>query len=251
MLLVGSALEGYVIHARDGKIGSVTDLLFDDTTWKVRWLVVDTGNWLPGRMVLIHPSAIQEADHRRQELAVRLTKAQVKDSPDILQDRPVSQQMESDLYSYYGWDPVWGSSYFGPGAIASAPYYTDTMLREPPGLGLRLNDGDPHLRSISTVKGYHVHATDGEIGHVENLLLDDANWHINYLIIDTKNWWFGQHVLVSPFAVREISWAEEEIRLDITRDRVKNSPPWDPMAEIDRAYERELHGYYGWPGYGW
>jgi len=103
----------------------------------------------------------------------------------------VSQQMESDLYDYYGWDPVWGNSYFGPGALASAPYYTDTMLCEPPGLSLRLNDGDPHLPSIAVVKGYHVHATDGEIGHVENLLLDDANWHINYLIIDTKNWWFG------------------------------------------------------------
>jgi len=191
MLLVGSALEGYEIHALDGKIGSVRDLLFDDTTWKVRWLVVNTGTWLTGRMVLTHPSAIKEADHRRQELAVGLTKAQVKDSPNILQDRPVSQQMESDLYDYYGWDPVWGNSYFGPGALASAPYYTDTMLCEPPGLSLRLNDGDPHLPSIAVVKGYHVHATDGEIGHVENLLLDDANWHINYLIIDTKNWWFG------------------------------------------------------------
>ena len=251
MLLVGSALEGYEIHASDGKIGTVSDLLFDDTTWKVRWIVVDVGTWLSGRKVLIHPSAIVEADHRRQELAVRLTKAKVKDSPDILQDRPVSQQMESDLYSYYNWDPAWGADYFAPSVMSSGAYFTDTMLRDPPGLGLRLSDGDPHLRSITTVKGYHVHATDGEIGHIENLLLDDANWHINYLIIDTKNWWFGKHVLVSPFAVRAIIWDEKEIQLDITRDRVKNSPPWDPLAAIDRAYERELHGYYGWPGYGW
>jgi hypothetical protein len=163
--------------------------------------------------------------------------------------------MQDDLYRYYGWDPMWGGGYFGAGAaptpLMPVPGFTDTMLRERTDQPMLLTEGDPHLRSIATVKGYDVHATDGDIGHVENLLLDDGSWLIHYLIIDTKNWWFGQHVLVSPYAVREISWSNEEVRLDITRARVKSSPPWDPMAAIDRAYQRELHGYYGWPGYGW
>ena len=77
------------------------------------------------------------------------------------------------------------------------------------------------------------------------------HWGIHYFIVDTKDWWFGQHVLVSPFAVKAISWIEHEIRTNLTRDQVKASPPWDAAAVIDRAYEQHLHGYYGWPGYSW
>ena len=126
MLLVGSALKGYAIAASDGRIGTVSDFLFDDRTWKVRWLVVDTGNWLPGRMVLIHPSAIGQADYERRELAVTLTMEKVKGSPDLMQDQPVSQQMEYHLYDYYGWDQYWGgASYFGaPWSSAACPVAT-------------------------------------------------------------------------------------------------------------------------------
>jgi hypothetical protein len=256
MLVVGSAVKGYDIEASDGSIGTVSDLLFDDRSWLVRWLVVDTGNWLTGRQVLIHPSAIGQPDHLRRKLPVALTKIQVKESPDILQDRPVSQQMERNLYDYYGWDPIWGgSSYFGAGALASPlvpmPYLGGSAVREAAGIASRLDDGDPHLRSITAVAGYDIHARDGAIGHVESFLVDDAGWGIRYLIVDTKNWWPGKHVLVSPYAVSEIDWADNEIHLEITREQVKTSPPWDPLDLIDQIYERQLHSHYAWPGYGW
>ncbi len=254
MLLVGSALKGYAIEASDGRIGTVGDFLFDDRTWKMRWLVVDTGGWLTGRKVLVHPSAITHVDYDRQELPVSLTKAQVEASPDILTDAPVSQQMETNLYDYYGWDPLWSGQYFdaGPmaGVVLPSPYFGGT-LREPGDFQLHSDDGDQHLRSIAAVKGYHIHATDGDIGHVENFLIDDASWGIRYLIVDTRNWWPGQHVLMSPYAVRDISWRDHEVRLDVSRDRVKASPAWDPLAIIDQLYEKRLHSHYGWPGYGW
>src|ERR1700722_16299610 len=119
MLFAGSSLKGFAIVARDGEIATVTDLLFDDRSWKVCWVVVDTGTWLTSRKVLLHPSAVTRGDYERQELSVALTQQQVEDSPSILQPQPVSQQVESDLYAYYGWDPLWGGSYFGTGAIAS------------------------------------------------------------------------------------------------------------------------------------
>jgi len=254
MQLVVSALKGYAIEASDGKIGTVGDFLFDDQTWKLRWLVVDTGGWLTGRKVLIHPSAIGHADYERQELPVALTKAQVEGSPDIRQDQPVSRQMESHLYDYYGWDPYWGSSYFGMGAIglplASPPYVGPSAARESGSEESHPDSGDPHLRSIAAVTSYHIHATDGEIGHVENFLVDDASWDVRYLIVDTRNWWPGKHVLVSPYAVREISWSERQVQLNVARGQVKASPPWNPIDMIDQAYEKRLHGHYGWPGYG-
>ncbi len=255
MLIVGSALKGYAIEASDGRIGAVSDFLFDDRTWKMRWLVVDAGGWLTGRKVLVHPSAIRHVDHERQELPVSLTKAQVKNSPDILSDAPVSQQMEADLYNYYGWDPLWSGQYLGAGAMTGVlmppPPYRGEMLREAGNFQPRPDEGNMHLRSIAAVRGYHIHATDGEIGHVENFLVDDANWGIRYLIIDTRNWWPGQHVLMSPYAVQKISWSEHEVRLDVSREQVKASPAWDPLAIIDQLYEKRLHSHYSWPGYGW
>ena len=65
----------------------------------------------------------------------------------------------------------------------------------------RRNDDDPHLRSIEAVTGYHIHASDGEIGHVEDFLIEDADWSIRYLVVDTKNWWPGKKVLISPRSV--------------------------------------------------
>ena len=118
MLQDGSVLRRYEIEASDGANGSVTDFLFDDRTWKVRWLVVDAGNWLTGRLVLVHPSAIGRADYIRRMLPVKLTKTRVAASPDIIRDQPVSRQNEMNLCDFHGWDPVWGSSDFGPHATA-------------------------------------------------------------------------------------------------------------------------------------
>jgi hypothetical protein len=124
-------------------------------------------------------------------------------------------------------------------------------MRDTPHGDMQLEEGDPHLRSIAEIKGYHIHATDGDIGHVENLLMDDASWAIRYLIVDTSNWWSGQHVLISPFAVLDIDVSDQDISLNVSRERVKASPPWDAVAMVDQYYEKRLHSHYGWPGYGW
>jgi hypothetical protein len=256
MLVVVSALKGYAIDASDGRIGTVSDFLFDDQTWKMRWLVVDVGSWLVGRSVLIHPSAIARADHERRELAVSLTREQVKGSPDTSQDEPVSRQIEYNLHSYYGWDPLWaGNSYFGGGAMASPllspPFLGGYAAGDAAGVGAGPDEGDPHLRSTATVIGCHIHASDGEIGHLENFLVDDFSWGIHYLVIDTRNWWPGKHVLLSPHAVQDISYLDHEIRLNVGRDLVQAAPSWEPATIIDRAYETRLHLHYAWPGYGW
>jgi hypothetical protein len=255
MLLVAAAFKGYAIKAQDGKIGVVADFLFDDRSWKLRWLVIDTGSWLSARKVLVHPSAIVKSDYDREELAVALTMTQVEESPDISADAPVSRQMELSLYDYYGWNPIWGGGGLlatgdgiGAGAIgsplSSPPFFTANTASS----SEEDEHLDPHLRSVSAVIGYHVHATDGTIGHIENLLIDDKAWAVQYMIIDTKNWWPGQHVLLSPYAVSGVSWEDREIRLNVLREKVKTAPPWNPDAMIEQAYAEGLHHHYNWPG---
>ena len=207
MLLAVSALKNFTIRASDGGIGTVSDVLFDDETWRLRWLVVDTGSWLSDREVLIHPSAIGRIDYDRHELPIKMTKAHVEGSPELSRDRLVSMQMQGQLYDYYGWDPVWGGSgYFGGGLGMMGSSAYSGMGAPPMPNGHAANDGDPHLRSTTAVIGSHIEATDGGIGHVENMLIDDVAWDVRYLIVDTKNWWFGQHVLLSPYAVKGMTW---------------------------------------------
>jgi hypothetical protein len=252
MLFVESTLKGYAVEASDGKIGVVSDFLFDDRSWKIRWLVLDTGSWLPRRKLLLHPSALAEPDPVRQSIAVKLTKAEVEGSPNFLDHQPVSHQMEAHLYDYYGWDPAWGSSYFGLGAIAkpfSPPPLVGGLSPDEAAAAAAPDQADRHLRSVAEVTGYHVHATDGEIGHIESFLFDHANWDIRYLGVDTRNWWPGQHVLISPYAVREINWADRHVELNLTRAQIKASPPRDSTAMVDHAYEQQLHSHYDWPGY--
>jgi sporulation protein YlmC with PRC-barrel domain len=257
MMQVISALKGSAIEASDGRVGTVADFLFDDASWRVRWLVVDCGTWLTGRKVLIHPSAVSMADLERHRFAVALTKAQIEKSPELADDQPVSQQMENRLYTYYGWDPLWNGPYLSetPGAIAwpyMAPPYFGLGLNtaEAHGKGLRLQGADPHVRSVDEVTGYHIHAVDGEIGHVENFMVDDADWSIHYFIVDTRNWWSGKRVLISPLAVKSIDWFERRVEIDVSREQVNSSPPWDPLDVFTQLDAKLLHKHYGWPGSG-
>src|SRR5205085_4508636 len=179
MLWDASALDGYAIEASNGRIGSVSDFLFEDTSWIVRWLVVDTGNWLSGRKVLLPLSALGKPNPSLRQFPIKLTMQQVKDSPDIDTDRPVSRQHETHIYRHYGWDPYWGSTFFPMGGGMAMPVI-ETRLRPgsmPSGAveeDTQQAEGDPHLRSAEAVTGFHVHAIDGEIGHAEDLLVDDV-----------------------------------------------------------------------------
>jgi uncharacterized protein YrrD len=248
MLHQGLAFKGFSIEATDGKIGTVSDFLFDDATWKLRWLVVDTGTWLKDRKVLLHPSAIGKADLANQALLVKLTRDQVEKSPSIATDEPVSRQMEYSLYGYYGVDPLWGGGYYAGNAIAqpmAAPVFEGADVAA--ALRGSHGPGDKHLRSLLEVAGYNIHATDGEMGHVENFLIDDETWDIRYLVANTRNWWFGRHVLLSPSAVQDIEWDTHKVALNLTCYKIKGSPPWDPTNLLDRAYEQVLLAYYEWP----
>ncbi len=247
MLWNASVIKGYAIEASDGDIGTVSDFLFDDASWLVRWLVVDTGNWLSGRKVLLPPSVLGRLYAKDRVFAVQLTKQQIKDSPEINTDRPVSRQMETSVYDYYGWSPYWGTGFYMggygymPGAM-TAPYLGSRRHEDDIADAQRSHD-DPHLRSVEAVTGYHIHASDGEVGHVEDFLLEDADWSIHYLVVDTKNWWPGKKVLISPRSALEIDWTNKLVNLKVDRQTVKDSPAYDPSAPPDRASERHFYTY--------
>lgn len=250
MLCDASAINGYYVEASDGRLGTVSDLLFEDVGWVVRWLVVDVGHWLPGRKVLLPLSTLGRPDPALRQFSVKQTMQQVKDSPDVDTDRPVSRQIEAVVYDYFGWDRYWSSSSLpnsrGMATPFMAPRYeSGSNPHDLARVDVQTNDGDPHLRSIATVSGYHIGASDGEIGHVEDFLMDDAGWNIRYIKVDTKNWWPGERVLISPYSVREIDCPGRLVHINVNRQKVKDSPPYNPSITIDGAYEEKFLTYWG------
>jgi hypothetical protein len=248
MLWNVSTIKGYAIAATDGTIGTVGDFLFDDGDWLVRWLVVDSGDWLSGRRVLLPPSALGLPDPARSEFSVKLTRQQVKDSPDFDDDLPVSRQVESSIYGYYGWSPYWAPGRDDSVTIASAHSMAPASAADTRGdriANTRRSEDRPYLHGAVALIGTHIRASDGEIGHVENFLIDDAGWSVRYLIVDTSNWWSGETVLISPRSVRTIDWTEGLIDVDADRQKVKDAPRYDPAITVDGAYDEQFLTYYG------
>jgi hypothetical protein len=248
--------QGRKIRATDGDIGSVDQFLFDDENWAVRYLVVDTGNWLLGRKVLISPIALGQTDWT-EGLSVSLTKEQIKNSPGIDTDKPVSRQHESEYFKYYGYPYYWhGPALWGAGAYPSAvprtmgyPDKVDVTTgyagsASAPKTAPQEEEGDPHLRSAREVIGYYIEATDGEIGHVEDFIIDDQSWAIRYIEVDTVNWWPGKKVVVTPQWIQRVSWAESRVYVNLARETIKNAPEYDPTLILDRDYEDKLYDYY-------
>ena len=242
MLHQAKALKGYKLEGRDGEIGKVQEFYFDDRHWTIRYLVADTGNWLTGRQVLLSPHALGVVNTGEQCIVVNLTKRQIEDSPSLNSDKPVSRQFEEAYHDYYGW-PMYGA----PNLWGPYPYIARDRLRDREQRRESAENKqawDHHLRSTHDVSGHIVRATDGEIGHVADFLIDDDTWAIRYLVIDTRNWWPGKKVLVAPRWIEHVSWSQSKVFVNLLREDIKQSPEYTSDSLATRDYEAALHRHY-------
>lgn len=238
MLHKVKTLKGYSLESLDGEIGAVKEFYFDDKQWTIRYLVADTGNWLTGRHVLISPHALVEAIKEERHISVNLTKKQIEDSPSLDSDKPISRQFEEAYNGYFEWPAYWGGPY------GAYPYAVVRDRQKMSDNNQGEKEWDPHLRSTLEVSSYHIQALDGEIGHVDDFVIDDETWAIRYLIIDTRNWWPGKKVLVSTQWIERVSWNESKVFVNLTREAIKQAPEYSEESLITRDYETILHVHY-------
>ncbi len=224
MLYGVKQLWGYKLGALDGEIGHVKGFYFDDKDWVIRYLVADTGSWIPGRMVLISPFALGSIYAGGKILEVKLTRDKVENSPSIDTQLPVARQHEMAYYRYYNWPYYWdGPWLWGMNPVPSVPpQYEPPPEHEDAARGT--GQPDSHLRSTQEVIGYNIQALDGEIGHVEDFLIDDANWAIHSMIVATGHLWSGKNVLVPPKSIQRVSWEESKIFVNLSRSEVMAEP---------------------------
>lgn len=255
-------MENATISATNGQIGHVKDIYFDDQVWVARYLVVNTGFWLTGRMVLISPISLGKADWQEKTFPAIITKEQVEHSPSINTDKPISRQNEEQYLDYYGYPFYWGgASIWGDGLFpyAMEPYYPKyeadrtVHLRKTEAYSrieqIRRNVDDPHLRSCKNITGYKLIAKDGEIGHVTDFLIDEKTWAIHYLIVETSHWWSGHKVLIAPEWITGVHWPDKTVTVDLSQDAVRISPSYDPKQEWNRDADITLYRHYHRKGY--
>ena len=237
MLGSAKALKGHTIQTRDGEIGKVHDLYFDDATWKIRYLVASIGTWFRRCQVLIPPEALEESDRTERILSVGLTRGQVENSPDIDADKPVSRQKKFDQDYLIGSSVHWA---FCTPVLLSPPLVE--VERESEG---EQPTGDPHLRSMRTILGYRIQAIDGGHGHVEDFIIDDKVWILRYMVVDTRNWLPSKETLVAVPWIRKIEWESRVVFVGLPRERIEYSPIFDTSKPIDQKHEQKIYELYG------
>jgi hypothetical protein len=211
MLRTSSELIRYDAEATDGQIGFVKDLLFDDHSWKIRFLVIETGGFLHSHKVLIDPRNVRDLKFPEETLVLGLSKREVESSPGLQSSPPVSQQIDQESAS--------GKTV------------------------------DLHLRSSNEVSTYRIAASDAEMGKAHGLVIETSTWTVRYLIVDTGEWLMGKLVLLGPHVIDSIDWTDHTMKAHVTSDAIRHCPAYDETAELSRDYEVFLHDYYGWPPY--
>ena len=230
------------LYGIDGQVGTVQELYFDDQNWAVRYLVVRTGGWLMGRDVLIAPIAITGIDDAEASMRIHLMKEQIEHAPSIENTQPISRQYEEAYYRHFSWAPYWqlDTTMWGspiPYTDASTASLMEPLPPESP--------EQSHLRSSAEVTGYGIRAQDGEIGHMEDLVIDDEEWVIRYVEVDTGNWLPGKKVLVQTGRIRQFDWQSRSVTMSLTRYAIESAPAYDPSKLITPDYEVRLFKHYG------
>jgi uncharacterized protein YrrD len=235
-----NSLIGNRMEATDGEMGKVEEFYFDDQAWIIVYLVVKTGNWLSGRKVLISPYALIRGKDRSGAFPVNLTKEQIRNSPDIDTELPVSRQQEIALHQYYPWQSYWETGFYEGGIWGIV---TPSVANPLP---IEVVGGDPHLRSTHAIAGYHIETMDGELGHLRDFIIDDETWHVEYLVIEMHSWLTDKQVLIARKHIKEIQWATSKVLVDLTSYALENSPAYEESAlfhpeTLDTVFDNNLH----------
>jgi uncharacterized protein YrrD len=246
------ALRAYTVHAQDGTLGHIKDLYFDETTWLVRYLAVDTKRWLPGRKVLLSPQAVQEIDHEKGTIDFGLTKAQIEASPTIDDLAPMSQQMSETVDAHYGWHHTWITGGVIDSHLATAnfgPIIDDlTVPDEVRSRRRRRGDLGHHLRSVAEIKGFEVRSAlpgaDGRAGVVADAIVNAVDWRLPYFVVDTSEWLPSHRIVVPTALVETVDLEERCLRIGAEVTVLTHAPIFNGVAELDARQEMAVLAYF-------
>lgn len=234
------SLNSYTLETTDKTKGKINDFLFDEKQWIVRYLEADFGNLFKSKKVLIPRVFLDTPQWKSNHFPVKLKNSEIDRCPDLDQHLPVSIKYEMELHKHYDIAPYWPAAYMG----TAVSYYPPRPITVPSKV-VTEEEVDSILRSFHEVKGYHIKAIDGKIGHIEDIIIDDRNWQIVYAIIDTSNWLpWSKKVMIPIDHMEKICYTRREVEIHLKTGAIKDAPEYPHADMISEDYEMGLYDFY-------
>ena len=237
-------LGTYRLHATDGDIGHLEQFYFEDRDWKIRYFVMNIGTWLHGKKVLMSPSAIIGVDAPTKTINAAFTKQQVQESDDVGIHKPEGLEQPHDYSLYIGWPYYLGLNALNDSDRGPVPRRAHDPKKGKTSERTMLQLNDEHLRSSKVVSRYHVMAVDGEIGQIEDGIVDDQTWTIQYVVSTVRNWRSSKKVLLPTEWILWVSAAESNVYVSLSRKNIATAPAFDPEKPLTRDLEIALYNHY-------
>lgn len=225
-----SDLKTYNIDASDGEMGKIKDVYFDDEKWAIRYAVIDTRKWLPGRKVLLSPRSFINLNEANENLEVEYDKETIRNSPSIMDEQAVSKEAENSIIGYYGWsrywigNPLWGIENGSLDEPTEEKIMHDQQIDE---------QQEYDLRSEDETIGFKVHASDGKVGRVADMIYDNEYWKTQYIVVrSSESMVEDQYLVYTPEDIESVDWFEEDIYVKDSLEENKQSRLYQNKAAI-------------------
>lgn len=207
-------LIGLTIHAIDGEIGKVTDVCFDNLTYTVRYLVVETGSFLFSREILLSTESLVPSDIQTEAFMTNLTIQQIENCPLVDSKKTISDvEEEIRLLTYYKWTNYRSALNV---AVETSVYEKHTAT----------------LHTVNEITKMKVSCTDASVGNVRDVLVDDESWKINHLIVDAFKI-SGKEVLLPTSSISELKPNNSFLLLNLSSKEIADKPEYFSDQLID------------------
>jgi hypothetical protein len=238
-----NSLVGFSMEAINGEIGKVEDFYFNDQDWTIRYLMAKTVIWPDSRKVLISPKTLISSHRNGGTSTANFTKMQIANGEEDGSEKPVSWQQQAELYLYYPWHSLWGTSFYSEriGKIDKTYSGEDITVQDPTNKNGKRIDENQHWWSTLAVNGYRIHGLDGEIGSITDFIIDDQSWQLTYLVVDTNHRSDRKRVMIPVSYIRELQWVNSRMDVNLSVISLKDSKVFEESEFIYSTAMNSVH----------
>lgn len=243
MFMKATTIEKFSLKAQDGEMGKAKDLYFNEQTYTVRYLTVESKKWFPDQIIYLSPSAIDHIDFEKNVIKVNNTKDELREVAGVKHESEMNHQREQELTTSMNWNQYWvGDEVWGRHATP----LNSTSDVKPSSV---VTDRTDHLRSVNHMKGVFNHANviaeDGDMGYVADVIIEKETWRIRYFVINCGKWSTHQLTLISPDWITSANWTKDEFYVDMTLEGIEKGPLYQKRKPITRDFEERMYHNYG------